>query len=126
MYTVEQIRNAVELDDEERGHISETFKRPNPDAYSGFDLPDVYGWDEMYDDGFIVVEGVPVDYEVVHTTGGMDEGSHASVVFKIGDQYFRKEGFYASHYGTDWDGDFVEVVPASVQVVKYVEKDLLD
>lgn len=31
-------------------------------------------------------------------------GEDVWYVFKIGDQLFRKEGAYASHYGTDWDG----------------------
>ena len=54
-------------------------------------------------------ESVPIDW--VASTGGMDEGSNASEVFKIGDQLFMKSGYYASHYGYDWDGDLNEVEP---------------
>ena len=119
MYTKEQIVQAVELLDVDIKEISEKYKIPNQNTYSGFDYPNVEGWGEMYDNGFIIVDGEPVNYEVVDTTGGMDKGSHASVTFKIGDQYFRKEGFYASHYGTDWDGDFDEVRPVTVEKVEY-------
>jgi hypothetical protein len=52
-------------------------------------------------------EEVPVEYIARH--GGMGEGDDIWVVFRLGTQLFKKSGYYASHYGTDWDGDLNEV-----------------
>lgn len=52
-------------------------------------------------------------------TGGEGGGSDAYVVFKLGDRYFKKEGYYASHYGTDWDGRLYEVEPYEKTVTFY-------
>ena len=80
--------------------------------------PDEYGWLEM--------EGVRLNIDdhqeiikVVDETGGMDAGSDASVVIRVGDQLFRKQGYYQSHYGYDWDGDFSEVEPYARTVTDY-------
>lgn len=76
------------------------------------------GWTEV--DGMrITIDGEQYVLKVVNTTGGMDNGSHASVTFQVGEQYFRKEGYYASHYGYDWDGDFKEVRPVEKTVIVY-------
>lgn len=52
-------------------------------------------------------------------TGGEGGGEDAYVVFKLGDRYFRKQGYYASHYGTDWDGELREVNPVQRVVTFY-------
>lgn len=116
MYTVEQIRAAVERPEEDEFELT----RPNPDRHSGKEFATV-GWDDFYSNtGFIVGEnGEFIDYELVETTGGEGKGDEASIVIKIGDQYFRKEGYYASHYGYDWDGDLEEVRPKVVERVEY-------
>jgi hypothetical protein len=46
-------------------------------------------------------------------------GEEVWAVVKVGTQYFRKEGYYASHYGTDWDGDVTEVTPTPKMVTFY-------
>lgn len=66
-----------------------------------------------------LLRGVPAEVEVVDETGGMDEGSNASITFQVGDQFFRKDGYYASHYGYDWDGAFYEVSPRQVTVTQF-------
>lgn len=60
-------------------------------------------------DGVVTLNGVEYEWTSVADIGGMDQGSYAAVIFKVGDRLFRKEGYYASHYGTDWDGNFEEV-----------------
>lgn len=67
----------------------------------------------------VTLDGETFELKVVDETGGMDEGSHASVTIQIGDQFFRKDGYYASHYGYDWDGAFYEVAPRQVTVTRY-------
>lgn len=69
----------------------------------------------------IELAGETCDVKVVEETGGTDEGSHASVTVKVGNQHFRKEGYYASHYGHDWDGRFYEVRPEAVSVTRFRE-----
>lgn len=68
----------------------------------------------------VVFEGETVDVKLVHETGGMDKGSNASMTFKIGDQFFTKEGYYASHYGYEWDGTFFESKPIERVITEYV------
>lgn len=67
----------------------------------------------------IELGGETFELKVVDETGGMDEGSQASVTIQVGDQFFRKDGYYASHYGYDWDGAFFEVQPRQVTVTQY-------
>jgi len=58
------------------------------------------------------VEGLGT-VETIDSDGGEGQGETIYFVLKISDgdtvRYFRKDGFYASHYGTDWDGTFAEV-----------------
>ena len=58
------------------------------------------------------VEGLGT-VEVIDSDGGEGQGEIIYFVMKISDgdtvRHFRKDGFYASHYGTDWDGTFAEV-----------------
>lgn len=54
--------------------------------------------------------------------GGLDLGSEAWMVIRIGDQLFRKEGYYASHYGYDWDGTFEEVEAKPKTITVYEPK----
>lgn len=79
---------------------------------------DFYDWDEVrwVNNGdvalYIDVAGethVPVT--TIDSFGGEGQGDSMWVVVKVGSQFFRKNGYYASHYGTDWDGDFSEVTP---------------
>jgi len=57
------------------------------------------------------VEGLGT-VEVIDSDGGEGQGDIIYFVLKISDgdtvRYFRKDGYYASHYGTDWDGSFSE------------------
>lgn len=70
------------------------------------------------------IPGILGKVKKVAETGGMDQGSYASVVYEIaapsGSRYFRIEGQYASHYGTDWDTDtFAEVFPREVPKIEW-------
>lgn len=58
--------------------------------------------------------------------GGEGGGEDAYQVVKLvaedgSERFFRKEGYYASHYGCDWDGDLYEVVPYD-KVVTFYDK----
>lgn len=75
--------------------------------------------EDRYLDIKVVLRGTEVPVREVERTGGMDEGSNASVIIEVGSQFFKKSGYYASHYGHDWDGDFLEVKPVEKTVVVY-------
>lgn len=68
-------------------------------------------WYELGDgEGKVTLNGVEYDWKSVeHLGGGEGSGEYTAVIFNIGGRLFRKEGYYASHYGTDWDGNFSEV-----------------
>jgi hypothetical protein len=73
------------------------------------------GWQDIQDH----FSGTPTEVEglgtveVIDSDGGEGQGEVIYFVMKISDgdtvRHFRKDGFYASHYGTDWDGSFSEV-----------------
>jgi hypothetical protein len=46
-------------------------------------------------------------------------GEEIWVVVKIGNQYFRKDGYYMSHDSAYWDGDLHEVAPEVRSVTFY-------
>lgn len=61
------------------------------------------------------------DFKHVAEDGGEGQGDHIEFVFEVVDtgQLFKKEGYYASHYGTDWDGPFREVHAVERMVTFY-------
>lgn len=80
------------------------------------------GWGEMgWGDTELTIRGETVTAKAVEYKGGEDQGSYTCVVFEVDGRLFRKEGYYASHYGTDWDGDFSEVEVFEKTVKDYRE-----
>lgn len=108
--------------------IEEAFHAEEPDCNGETDCPcenctDIeHGWHEL---GWsspgtttkILLRGVSVPVIYIDGEGG-GEGSGESVwmVLKIGSQYFKKDGYYASYDGTHWDGDVTEVRRRQVTV----------
>ena len=90
-------------------------------------LEDLLDWSEL---GYelknsieqLIVDGEPTTVTCVQQLGGMDKGTTADVTFKVGDQFFTKEGWYQSHYGYEYDGDFYESFPTEVVTYKYDRK----
>ena len=128
MYTAQQVSEAVEAfgagiyDDLDEGEHTREYPVGHW-LHGRYREAPAERWSDVEYSSFIIIDGKFVDYKVVDTTGGMDKGSNASVTIKIGDQYFRKEGFYASHYGYDWDGPLLEVVPVEKIVTVYEPKE---
>lgn len=73
--------------------------------------------------GAIMLLGEATTYEKVdsHSGGEGDYGCETWVVVKVGDQLFKKTGFYQSHYGNDWDGAFTEVRQGRKTVTVYTD-----
>jgi hypothetical protein len=76
-------------------------------------------WYTLETSNWVEVEGLGRLEFVEGYSGGEGGGSNVYSVFKIGDQYFKKTGYYASHYGTDWDGSIYEVVPQEKTITVY-------
>jgi len=53
--------------------------------------------------------------------GGEGEGDDYWVVFSVGNQYFRVNGYYASYHGGELDGSVEEVKPVKVERIEYEE-----
>lgn len=47
------------------------------------------------------------------------DGQEMWIVFSLGDQFFRKTGYYSSWDGSSWDGALVEVEPYVEPVTFY-------
>jgi hypothetical protein len=78
------------------------------------------GWGELeYGEHSIILRGKSVPVTHTESFGGEGQGEKRWVVVKIGDQLFKKDGYYASHYGTDWDGPFREVNQVEKTVTVY-------
>jgi hypothetical protein len=86
---------------------------------------DFDGWGEVKYNGNgdkvldITLDGETVPVTKVDSFGGEGMGEEIWVVVQVGDQYFEKDGYYASHYGTDWDGSFTEVSPSQKTITVY-------
>lgn len=104
-YTAEEIDAAIDsLQDED----SESY--------------DDSSWGSMaYGDGpeTLMLRGETVPLVHVIQEGGEGQGDEIWFVFRVGTQLFRKEGYYASHYGSDWDGELYEVVEKQKTVTVY-------
>jgi hypothetical protein len=82
-------------------------------------------WCESLPEGGVVIPGVGrVEVEARH--GGEGQGDSAWVVVKITEpdgteRYLRKDGYYSSYDGADFDGLVYEVEPTEVLRIEYVE-----
>lgn len=85
------------------------------DGWSSVDSWSSFG----YSNGKVTIDGDEYEWEYVENIGGEGEGEYRAVVFRVGDQLFRKEGYYQSHYGSDWDGNLEEVEAFEKTVTDY-------
>lgn len=94
MYTVKQIKDAIEQD------------------YDG-------SWNEFLelidDDGGTPLESLGTYAQQVAEGGE----SRPWIVFKVGEQYFEINGAYNSWEGTEWDGGLQEVEPFDKTITAY-------
>ncbi|AVD99356.1 hypothetical protein SEA_BILLNYE_184 [Streptomyces phage BillNye] len=103
MYTVEQVESAITA--KYSAYSSEFYDcmegRPNREYY----LPAL---DEFA--------------EFVKSYQPEDSGEQW-LLFKVGEQYFRKYGYYNSWDSPEWDGRLVAVIPREVTVVKFIDQE---
>lgn len=90
---------------------------------SDWEDPKGYGYTDAID--FIYSEGESVEIDglptLKHISSGGAEGDGAQkwVVFSVGDQLFRKTGYYSSWGEDEWDGDLEEVKAVQVTRTEY-------
>ena len=86
------------------------------------------GWSELkyniryHNSNTIYLRDEPVTFSIEDEYGGSGQGEEAWVVVRVGDQLFRQQGWYASHYGFEWDGDFEEVLATTKTITVYEPK----
>lgn len=116
-YTAEQVEQAIESANEDEGWYDAEYWTP-AGTYPNWRGEPVEQEDKRLK---IDIDGTTEYVEYVDgklpAEGG---GEEVWVVVKVGDQLFRKDGYYASHYGTDWDGNFYTVT-AQVREVTFYE-----
>lgn len=78
------------------------------------------GWDEFTWEARngMEVPGVGT-VTIIERFGGEGQGDEAWVVFEVNGRMYKKEGYYASFHGTDWDGDLYEVEQYEKTVTDY-------
>lgn len=97
MYTVKQIRDAVEADfDDNWGEFLSLI-----DDENGAELPSLGAFAKQEDEG---------------------GESRPWVVFSVGEQFFEKNGTHDSWEGTEWDGGFQEVFPFKETITVFRSK----
>lgn len=113
--TAQQVQNAIEV--ENGGSLSYSWSNGTDNNVESYEF---YGHLNYEKDGAtLLVEGVEYPVERVDSYGGMDMGTELWVVFKIGDQLFKKYGAYYSHDGSYWDGSLNEVKPVQKTITVF-------
>lgn len=104
----------------EQAFVTLTHQYPDESAeFAWYDLEDyLYG-----NHSALTIDGFGVLSQEVFDTGGEGHGENVYMIFKLvndnGIHFFKKEGYYASHHGTDWDGPFSQVTPVERMVIFY-------
>lgn len=76
-------------------------------------------WDDL-NNGWQSYDNTPFGkIEWVETDSFYDEVNHLKLVFKVGDRFFRKHGYYDSWDGGAWDGTLEEVRPREQMITVY-------
>lgn len=78
-----------------------------------------FNWDELsYGESYNIPGLGSVQY-VASKSPAEGGGEDIWVVFQVGDQLFKKYGYYMSYDEADWDGGLLEVKPVERQVTFY-------
>jgi hypothetical protein len=107
---------------------SEQWRSLTEDIYGGETIHDRDAYDDegepIEGENFLVKNGYQV--ECVEHTGGESLGEEHHITIKVtkGDvvEFYRADGWYASHYGFSNDMDFYEAVPVEVKTIEYHRK----
>lgn len=115
-YTAQDIEDAVKLFEEHNEALDNGDFEDTDEAWQTY----WEGWMEL---NHLIINDEVVPVTSVEQNGGEGEGDYCYIVFQIGDQLFKKEGYYASYDGYYWDeGDVFEVEPWQVLTTVYKRK----
>lgn len=113
-YTTAEVEEAIERHLDNDGDWWDFEEAPREDD------TDETSYANKYHRTTLNLRGDEVRVYSVANFGGEGQGDDRWVVFKVGTQLFRKNGYYQSHDGTYWDGDLYEVEPREVVRTEYV------
>lgn len=115
-FTLQDVDSAMENEQ------FETFSQWRADHYKsdGWSSIEENDWYELSSGtGRVTLNDAEYQWSSVEFIGGEGQGEYTAVIFEIDGRLFRKEGYYASHYGADWDGDLEEVEAYEKTVTDY-------
>lgn len=102
------------------GDVQRAFYDENFTYLIGGNEYNIDDWEELGGGpGTVVINDRKYDWKCVASIGGEGEGDYRAIVFSIDSRLFRMSGYYASHYGTEWDGDLEEVEAYEKTVTDY-------
>lgn len=128
----------------DRGRYSYSYITPLGDRINYYDLPKKTvtvtpepesGWGRWEEELSYNSTGKSVEVPGVGTvsmayseTGGEGSAEDIYMIFKIEDEdgnekFYEQRGAYYSYDGSNWDGNFSEVVPREVKVTRWVNPD---
>lgn len=72
----------------------------------------------------LIIDGIEYEFKVLDSKFGEEGDWRADtfIVIRVGNQYFRKTGYYASHDGEYWDGPLTEVVGYRENIIVWRDK----
>lgn len=82
-----------------------------------------FDWRAKNNDNQVTIDGTTYPVEFVEfgpDHADYDSSSALFVVFRVGDETFRKFGYYQSHYGSEWDGLIERVRAQEVTKTEWV------
>lgn len=86
-------------------------------TYDNYDF-----WDSHGGQSPIEIPGLGTATHIDGEHGGEGSAEYIWQVWKIGEQYFQKTGYYMSYDGSTWDGDLTEVEPFEKTVTDWRSK----
>lgn len=108
-FTASELESIIEDDSDNVDGLYYVYSDGREDRLSYSDAWSEIGWGG----GVIRLNGQEYSWKAYKDVGGEGQGDYAAVIFSVetpeGRRLFRKEGFYSSYDGTDWDGSFSEV-----------------
>lgn len=146
--TVGDVAEFLNIDIDEVPRLTKLKPMPDFNGFTAQDLEDWFNEENLLEDGWGETEyqlkngtryawdkEVPIT-PFIHGQVAVEEaekgreggGEEIYMVFSVTDasgmhkRFFQKSGWYQSHMGSEWDGEFHEVWPKAVNVTRWVNK----
>jgi hypothetical protein len=83
---------------------------------------DLFGSEEIEIPSFGTTTPVEIINNGDYDSYGDYVGGDNYVIFELNGRYWRKNGYYSSYGGAEWDGEFYEVAPVIKTITNYERK----